>query len=306
MPERLPSPPFRTTFPDVGALKAMIVERGAWPTVLLRVAARDEYRPDIPGPLSLFANRRGTSVVRVGGVATRVPEGAYTLTNSGDRYTLEIERPAETLNLHVGGGVAEAVYHALVTPDDRLLDAPEASGMPARGPLRFVPRLHARDAAFELHYARLFRVAEGATEALDEALAVLLRHLLVVHRGVLAEVARVPAASPAVRAELYGRLARALDLARTDYARPLALDELATAAALSKYHFLRLFARTFGQTPHQYVAGLRMEAARRLLRASVLGVAEVGMAVGYDDPSVFSRTFRRHVGASPVLFRAAA
>lgn len=99
-------------------------------------------------------------------------------------------------------------------------------------------------------------------------------------------------------------LRRARDLIDRDFAEPLDLDTLATAAGVSKYHFLRCFATTYGRTPAVYVAERRIERAQDLLRATNLTVTEVCMSVGYSSLGSFSSKFRHLVGMSPSEYQA--
>ena len=94
-------------------------------------------------------------------------------------------------------------------------------------------------------------------------------------------------------------LRRARDLIDRDYAEPLDLDTLAAEATVSKYHFLRCFAATYGKTPAVYLAERRIERAQDLLRATNLTVTEVCMLVGYSSLGSFSSKFRELVGVSP-------
>ncbi len=81
-------------------------------------------------------------------------------------------------------------------------------------------------------------------------------------------------------------LRRARDLADRRFAEPLDLDALAAAAAVSKYHFSRCFAATYGETPMRYLTRRRIERAQDLLRTANLTVTEVCMLVGYSQPGV--------------------
>jgi AraC-like DNA-binding protein len=99
-------------------------------------------------------------------------------------------------------------------------------------------------------------------------------------------------------------LRRARDLADRRYAEPLDLDALAGAAGVSKYHFLRCFAATYGLTPGAYLTERRIERAQDLLRATNLTVTEVCHLVGYASLGSFSATFRRLVGVSPSAYQA--
>jgi len=86
---------------------------------------------------------------------------------------------------------------------------------------------------------------------------------------------------------------------------PVELADVAREVGLSPYHFLRVFSRALGVTPHQYLLHARLtEAARRLARDDA-PVTRVALEVGFGDLSNFVRTFRRAAGLSPRAFRKA-
>ena len=107
-----------------------------------------------------------------------------------------------------------------------------------------------------------------------------------------------------VSPDLLVHLRRARDLADRHYAEPLDLEALAAAAGVSRFHFLRIFASTYGRTPSAYLAERRIERAQDLLRATNLTVTEVCMAVGYSSLGSFSDKFHRLVGMSPSAYQA--
>jgi AraC-like DNA-binding protein len=87
---------------------------------------------------------------------------------------------------------------------------------------------------------------------------------------------------------------------------PVDLDRAARQVGLSSFHFLRLFARALGVTPHQYLVRSRLRRAARLLADDSRSVTEVAFEVGFGDLSNFVRTFHRAAGISPRAFRRAA
>jgi AraC-like DNA-binding protein len=103
--------------------------------------------------------------------------------------------------------------------------------------------------------------------------------------------------------ELLPHLRRARDVADRHYAEPLDLDALAGAAHLSKYHFARCFAETYGETPIRYLTRRRIERAQDLLRSANLTVTEVCMLVGFTSLGSFSSRFRELVGETPTRYR---
>ncbi len=88
------------------------------------------------------------------------------------------------------------------------------------------------------------------------------------------------------------------------FARKIRLSDMAGAAFLSPYHFLRLFKRHYGKTPGRYLTEIRMQQARLLL-ASGAGVAEVAAAVGFDSVTSFCGLFRKFTGLTPSAYRLA-
>jgi AraC-like DNA-binding protein len=87
--------------------------------------------------------------------------------------------------------------------------------------------------------------------------------------------------------------------------RPIDLDAAANQAGLSAFHFLRLFSRVLGVTPHQYLVRSRLRQAARLLTDEDIAITDIAYDVGFGDLSNFVRTFHRAAGVSPGAFREA-
>jgi AraC-like DNA-binding protein len=99
-------------------------------------------------------------------------------------------------------------------------------------------------------------------------------------------------------------LLRAKDLADARYFEPLGVDDLASAAGLSRAHFSREFRRTFGESPHAYLLTRRLERAAALLRSTDRSVLEICLAVGLQSVGSFTTSFTRTYGVSPTTYRA--
>lgn len=89
-------------------------------------------------------------------------------------------------------------------------------------------------------------------------------------------------------------------------AEEIGLEAAAREARLSPFHFLRVFARVLGVTPHQYLVRTRLRRAARLLAEGDRPVTEVALDAGFEDLSNFVRSFRRAAGVTPGAFRRAA
>src|ERR1700723_1956432 len=86
---------------------------------------------------------------------------------------------------------------------------------------------------------------------------------------------------------------------------PPSLAELATAAAVSPFHFHRIWRALTRETVGQTVLRLRLEASKELIQKRDATVADTAIAVGFATPQSFARAFRRHTGMTPTEHRAA-
>jgi AraC family transcriptional regulator len=100
------------------------------------------------------------------------------------------------------------------------------------------------------------------------------------------------------------RVVEAIRLVEADAARPLDLKEMAAAAGMSKYHFLRVFRRLTGLTPHRYLVSARLRRAALALASSRRPVIAIALDAGFGDLSTFNKTFRAVFGLTPTQYRA--
>ena len=102
-------------------------------------------------------------------------------------------------------------------------------------------------------------------------------------------------------------LSRVAEAARLIEARgdddALDLSALAGVAGLSKHHFLRVFRRVVGMTPHQYLLAARLRRAAARLSGSSESVTAIAFDSGFSDLSTFNAGFRAVFGLAPSEFR---
>lgn len=99
------------------------------------------------------------------------------------------------------------------------------------------------------------------------------------------------------------RVLRTLQFMRQNLHRTLTLAEIAHHASLSVPHFGAMFHRQLNCSPLEMHIRLRMQRACELLESTDHTVAEIGDALGYDDPLYFSRLFRQKIGQPPTHYR---
>ena len=98
---------------------------------------------------------------------------------------------------------------------------------------------------------------------------------------------------------------RSLELMRARLSEDISLDELATEAQLSPFHFARMFKQSLGVPPRVYLTQLRLERACELLEKTDLPVTEIAFEVGYSSNQVLARVFQKHQRMSPSDYRRA-
>ena len=235
----------------------------------------------------------------------RVDHDSYLILNQSQPYEIivDAEKRAESFCLFFEDGFAEEVHYAVTAPVMKLLDDPQGSG---QSPIYFFEKNYLHD---ETLSPALFRFKAALPQNkpdeiwINQQLHTILEKLLLVHRGVCAEIESLPATRATTREELYRRIHRAKDFITASFDQSISIDEMAGVACLSPNHFLRTFRQAFHQTPHQFLTAHRLERAQNLLRRTDLSVTEVCLSVGFQSLGSFSSLFRRKFGMSPDKFR---
>jgi AraC-like DNA-binding protein len=96
---------------------------------------------------------------------------------------------------------------------------------------------------------------------------------------------------------------RAIQAMHTHMQEPLMLEDLASVAYLSPFHFHRVFRRLIGIPPGEFLSALRLQTARRLLLTTQMSVTDICFSVGYTSTGSFTSRFTQLVGLSPRLLR---
>lgn len=244
------------------------------------------------GPVSLFVNQSGFSHYTVEHRRTYLGTDRYFLTRAGDRYDLEIDNPLGTqvLNIHFAEGFPEDVYAAWAGP--------------VQTPLFLFNQSFARTPTFDHLLCRLSLQLQGSLSPLaeEEALTSLMVYLLQVHHGIFRDLERLALRKPETGKRLYQQLSWSVDYMRTYFAETLTLEDLAQAACLSKYHYLRYFKKYFGLTPYQYLTQWRLHQVKVWLKTA-LPLYQIAVLTGFESAATLSRAFRQQMGCAPHIYR---
>jgi AraC family transcriptional regulator len=98
-------------------------------------------------------------------------------------------------------------------------------------------------------------------------------------------------------------LQRAKEFLHDGLDRNPGVAELSAAVGMNVHHFSRLFKRSTGLAPYQYLSNIRLEHAKKLLTEGRSQIIEIAFETGYSNPSQFSAFFRKRTGLSPSDFR---
>ncbi len=99
------------------------------------------------------------------------------------------------------------------------------------------------------------------------------------------------------------KLRSAIDYIHECLESDLTLTKIAKVVRMSPYHFARMFKKSTGLAPHQYVVQCRVERAKALLADDSLPLVEIACRVGFQSQSHFTTVFRKLTGATPKIYR---
>ena len=234
-----------------------------------------------------FGAGRWRSRTRPGNFALLAPgvDATVTSTNVGEHSV-----PAETLLLAVPAAALRPTLPG-IRAGASWADFGQLHAAPFRDPfLETLCRYFWDEAAEGNPHGRLF--ADGALLVLASALLRLARDTPKASSGTRA----LPRLSSV-------KLRRVRDLVEEHMDKDLSLADLASAAGLSRSHFLAAFRASMGESPHRYLAMRRIERAKKLLATTSLPISEIGFMVGYANQAHFTTACKRLTGNTPAVHR---
>jgi len=100
------------------------------------------------------------------------------------------------------------------------------------------------------------------------------------------------------------KINKVFDYIEVNIANPITLNELATVAQFSKFHFNRIFHLIVGETPFQFILRLRIEKAASLILSNKKNsISQIAFKCGFSDVSIFARNFKKHFNISASKFK---
>jgi len=249
------------------AFRRPFYERWGRESAVISARCRRVEYPEYTQLLSIKTVSGGTEDYFVDGRRIAVEDDTYLVLNSGRTYGSRIDslrRPVHSFSIFFEDGMAEDVRRNLEQPMELLLEMPE--GQAPR--MEFDEHVREHDSLVTpvLRHIRSAVQSGLASEAwLDEQLRFLLLRMV---RGECRRQRRqelIPGRRPAIRRELRRRIGLALTFIHTHYRERIGLTQIARAARLSPFHFLRIFRAYQGMTPSAYLSEKRVGTALRLI-----------------------------------------
>jgi len=301
----MPDLPPRPSTPRNAAFRANFYRHwGRENCVVSGSTRRAEYQP-FRQTLSIKCVARGTETYYLDRRRITVSDENYLVLNEGRTYASSLETAAEAYSfaLFFRPGAQAEVAGDLARPIGRGLDdGPGAF----RTAVEFEECLRPHDATVTpvLRYIQRHVVAGLRDEQwLEEQCQFLLARLLRSRFRATECGADLDSATVRQRAELGRRLQLAVDFMHERLAEQISLAEIADAAHLSRFHFLRLFRSTRGMTPITYLRALRTRRALALLASTRLSTEEVAGRVGMSRIALW-RALRDAGGSGARALRA--
>ena len=220
-------------------------------------------------------------------------QGAHPKSNAGN---IIFFNPEQVHDGHAGAG-SPMEYQMLYIPEHLFLNLSKSFSVVVKD------KLHIKQSLFQDNILRdqvlsFFQLMSncGQYSCVEEEYAL----LRIVQSIVRIGGSGTSALSPQSRKDAL--LIRAKDFILENLQNKITVDEIANAANISKYHFIRMFSEQFGMTPHQYVLASRINRCKAALEYGEKAI-DVANKFGFSDVSHLNRKFKNTFGITPTQYQ---
>jgi AraC-like DNA-binding protein len=222
---------------------------------------------------------KGARVVLQAGISVVIPQHAMFAINAGMAHACRSQ--------YIDGHD----YLAICVDTEKMKDiASQVSGTAQGLPYFRSVLIHDEELALRMREFFSLLMHEGSILQRESSFMSIISSLVMRHAESPPPVCRTASRS--------GSIERACDFIRAHFSESLSLEELSRVACLSPFHFQRLFLKSKGVSPHEYLVQTRISKARELLLEGHC-LAGVAVDTGFVDQSHFTRSFKRIVGITP-------
>lgn len=250
------------------------------------------------GEIEMMLVAEGSVQVHFGGKSAHLQVGDGYICNSNIVHSIQMEA-CQTCRVHslvfspdlISGGSGTVYYNKYVAP---VLNAPSFPGMALHRqiPWQKAAALSALSQAHAFCRDEPYGFEFQVRRCLSDAWLLILENNPAVFSD---QIPENPQDMP--------RIKTMLTYIRRHCAEPISVSDLANAANICVRECHRCFSRMLHTTPASYIQAYRIQRATALLRETDLSVLDVGLAVGFPNPSYFSRVFKQHMGLTPGHYR---
>ena len=95
----------------------------------------------------------------------------------------------------------------------------------------------------------------------------------------------------------------AINYIEQNFQNNISIENVAAVCGINRSYLGKIFKKSTGQSPQEFLMNYRMVKAAELLKLTSLSIADIGSAVGYENQLHFSRAFKNNYGVSPREWR---
>jgi YesN/AraC family two-component response regulator len=95
----------------------------------------------------------------------------------------------------------------------------------------------------------------------------------------------------------------AIDYMYKNYSRQIKISDIANDLSINRKYLSRIFKNHLNKSPQEILIALRIRKACELLMETHLSISDISRSVGYEDPVLFSKMFKKLQGSSPLQFK---